>query len=399
MVLIESPLSNGAIGARYDGSASGKTINSYYTGFMYSINVNTGARTVSEFSDFITNDCTGTCTFCPPQNECDLCPGTCLWNCEWNEYEDSNGTCQTCSDCGEPHVNNWSGCVDGTNCTVCHNPDCNNCEDFDTDTCLPCSNRCSDCFGSVTRESLYDCISCSSGYIMHNSICTLNCPSGFQANGGNCVALTTNDSQISVAHWMFNQFTSVYIDTISAKKARLGSTSNWYPSYDSSDPKLVRWGGLSFSGSDIVYVTPYDAEVDSIVFNYDFTVEVVFKPTAVTSNKQYMLYKGNSAKNRVAFAFGSSGADLFVDVYFQSVLKNGNPVVVEKNLGTFPTSNTWSHLAIVLSHTGSQASAATTISSYVNGEKLIQQTTADVFFEDDATNTFLLGGSWQDGTL
>ena len=89
---------------------------------------------------------------------------------------------------------------------------------------------------------------------------------------------------------MFNQFTSVYIDTISAKKARLGSTSNWYPSYDSSDPKLVRWGGLSFSGSDIVYVTPYDAEVDSIVFNYDFTVEVVFKPTAVTSNKQYMLY-------------------------------------------------------------------------------------------------------------
>jgi len=63
------------------------------------------------------------------------------------------------------------------------------------------------------------------------------------------VTLSTNDSNISVAHWQFDDFASIYEDEISDKKARLGSSNNWYPSYDDSDPITVRWAGIAFSGS------------------------------------------------------------------------------------------------------------------------------------------------------
>ena len=68
-------------------------------------------------------------------------------------------------------------------------------------------------------------------------------------------------------------------------------------------------------------------------------------------------------------------------------------------LGAYPTASTWTHISIVLSHTGSQASSSSNASGYINGVILSTTTKQDVFFEDDPTNTFLLGGSWENGVI
>ena len=235
---------------------------------------------------------------------------------------------------------------------------------------------------------------------MNNSICKSTCPSGYQVVGDNCSALSSNDVTITAAHWRFNLFTSLYSDTISSKKAHLGSSTAWYPSYDVSDPKSVRWAGLSFDGDDIIYVTPYTGQTGSIVLNSDVTAEIVLRPkTNSATTKQHILYKGNADKDSAIFAFGNKNGNLFVEVHFQSILKDGTSDDFDYDLGTYPTSDVWTKIAIVLDLTGSQTAAETTISGYANGVLLNSHTQANVFFEDDPTNTFLLGGSWQASEL
>jgi len=72
---------------------------------------------------------------------------------------------------------------------------------------------------------------------------------------------------------------------------------------------------------------------------------------------------------------------------------------LEYDLGTYPAADAWTTIAITLSLTGSQSGASTSISAYVAGVILSTRTVPDGFFEDSPTNTFLLGGSWQTGTL
>ena len=115
-----------------------------------------------------------------------------------------------------------------------------------SDLCYTCDERCSDCFGSIHLESVYDCITCIEGYIFHTGLCLPSCPDGYVADGDICTQ-NTDFATMLVAHFTdFAQFTSVYYDRIQQKSARLGSTEEYG---DIDDPAVVRWAGLSFDGS------------------------------------------------------------------------------------------------------------------------------------------------------
>ena len=147
--------SEGALGARFDGSATGRTVTNYFNGFIFSLNICIGTVTTTSITNTIqTNGClVGSCDECPESL------GECLWPCNPNEWYDGT-SCQSCADCGAVHVSNWDGCVDGDNCSVCHDPECLYCDDFSSDEC----NTCIIDNSNTTQETGYVDCECSTNH-------------------------------------------------------------------------------------------------------------------------------------------------------------------------------------------------------------------------------------------
>jgi hypothetical protein len=136
-VVIEDSGSLGAVGARHDGNGSGSgfTAASFFTGFIYSLSVKAVAKTSADIASAVeTSSCTGgTCSACPTSNG-----NICLWLCTTVQYFDGSA-CAACSGCKTGgHENTWDGCVGHDNCNVCDNAYCLTCPDFESGSCGTC---------------------------------------------------------------------------------------------------------------------------------------------------------------------------------------------------------------------------------------------------------------------
>ena len=407
----------GYIGKQDNSNAAAAVDADFYSGFIYEFGL---ANYVPDITTLSSTSCTGYagCSVCPTS-------GSCLSTCALLEFPETNGTCTAC------HANCTTGCVTANHCSLCADRECDDCSDFTagatcracytngisdnagdcqcdgtderwysdiTDQCYTCHENCENCFGTIVRESMYNCSTCKVGFFMHNSICVDACPTGYDAGAEVCTDAALKDNMI-IYFKDFNRFISTYTADASgvALKALLGSTTGYYPvNMESNDPMTVRWGGLYFYGTSIMQISPYDAESTSSVFNQKHTVAMFLKPDT-TSQKQYLLYKGdaNGIDSRIAFGI-QQDKNMFVEFNMPSVLKDAvtNPATDETHdFGTM-TETTWTHVAYTVELTGDTNAANTQTIVYVNGSALGTHDIADKYMKDFGTNFFLIGGKY-----
>jgi len=81
------------LGARLDGHADDREVaNNHYNGFIYSIRLDSQAIAVNTIKGSETTTCGTGCNTCPSVL------GSCLWNCDEDEYFDGT-SCQNCPTC------------------------------------------------------------------------------------------------------------------------------------------------------------------------------------------------------------------------------------------------------------------------------------------------------------
>ena len=167
----------------------------YFHGFIWSFCIYAIAKT--SFEDVITtvHDCgEGFCTDCPDD------PHECIIDCDFGQYRDEEtGACLQCLDeC-------TLGCVNGTNCSICLDPLCADCGEYDECAscvenavgapssacqcnqgyyqsasgmnCSECDERCMFCDGPGN----INCSQCNDGYFLQlsSTFCFDTCPNGF----------------------------------------------------------------------------------------------------------------------------------------------------------------------------------------------------------------------------
>jgi hypothetical protein len=118
--LLERNLTEGTIGARYVGAAGIKDTQEYYHGYIYQISLYTGAKTVNDL-ELLFNDtnCGSGCAYCPDNDSDNATADDCLWECTEQQWY-NGASCEACPTCANPtHENNWDGCREGDNCSVC----------------------------------------------------------------------------------------------------------------------------------------------------------------------------------------------------------------------------------------------------------------------------------------
>lgn len=175
------------------GSNYAKT--DFYTGFMYLFEIFIKMPQIPNLAT--TNYC----------NNCQICPATgiCIQNCDINSYYNTDSNqCENCQkDCN-------NGCRNPTNCTLCIDPFCKNCQTFQTNSCVFCEknfeiqeNLCVLCNSTsyyddidyickkckspcMTCSSVEKCVSCvENSFFNANFECI--CKDGYFMDQGSCV--------------------------------------------------------------------------------------------------------------------------------------------------------------------------------------------------------------------
>ena len=164
-----------------DEASTLKQIGENYTGFIYSFCIKQ-----QEVFDFELD----TSPSCDPVYECTICPpDTCLSNCENTEYIQEDKSCDAClSDCTD-------GCIRATDCRLCNDELCEDCDNFDTcEACIPTASlsvsgdcECTDPEETYSRDDQEcgdcreHCLECEHGTLD----CTL-CVDGRYVDDGEC---------------------------------------------------------------------------------------------------------------------------------------------------------------------------------------------------------------------
>ena len=131
-------------------------------------------------------------------------------------------------------------------------------------SCLKCNSACADCIG----PEAFECIICSNGYLSFFGICINQCPLGYVKGTSSC----TDNSKSGV---IYNLNLTLIQDNVfeeskcgsSAIKLQCGQKSSFYPSYDNSDPFVIKSRGFYFNGSG--YIKSTDT---SLVYPSVFTI-------------------------------------------------------------------------------------------------------------------------------
>ena len=184
--------------------------------------------------------------------------GTCLMNCEFNQYYDGT-SCESCdSGC-------TSGCVQGGGCSFCASPNCLVCSGFGAGDCTStsnstcgvvwvdgtynncCNGACESCDGPFD----YSCTVCAAGKLVLGSICVSECPDQTYQYGMSCQA--GNDP---VADFTFDTIYAVYQDTLHGMNLTTGNSTNIYPELLPSDPIPATSRGLYFTLTSYMTSTP-----------------------------------------------------------------------------------------------------------------------------------------------
>ena len=411
--LLDSKNFVGYIAREDESSGNAAVASNLFNGFIYEYAISNYVITPSSY---FSSSCTGYsgCTSCPLTNSC-------LSTCDIDQYPISDGTCGPCySTCTQ-------GCVTQEHCGLCDDRECQNCDDFTvgatcancypthtsvsggeckcndltnekwysdiSDQCYSCHVNCDDCYGSITRESVYDCTVCASGLFLHMGICEDYCPTLYSEGSAVCDKAVSDSALLSVAlnYEDLQWFVEETFDTVSNHPARLGYGGK-YPDPYNSYPMILRNGGLHFDGGDYLVLSPYTGQTAQFVFNYSHTVEIVMRSDGSITAKQIILNKADTTTgdNRSTLAIDSN-SDLLLELYMLSVMKDGTPSQESLNFGALVTDGKWNHLTYTVDLQGSQAAVTTVLKVYIDGTLLGQNDVIDRTVKDFYTNEFYIG--------
>ena len=271
-----------------------------YIGFLYSLCLR--QRVFTEF------DIDTSVPDCPTPVNCAFCPiSTCLSNCEYDQFLDSD----QCGDCLDSCT---EGCVRGTDCRPCTDELCEICPDIDvceqclpgaqnpeqcecqTDlqydssvgACVPCSDNCISCeYGTLI------CQECEVGWYLDEASscqqCNLSCAECSSGDNKSCSRcredfyLIPNTSQCEP--WCPSGLTD--IDQVCKETPLATICFNWtdkqvaltddasgvqvlYETQDESSPKAVYERGIYFEGTRLV--------LPDLILNTIVTLEFVVRP-------------------------------------------------------------------------------------------------------------------------
>ena len=251
------------IGAKY---LSTNSFTSFLTGYLYSIEI--WNKDVASSNWAVSTSCTSNPTAC---SACPSSSNACLPECGINEYYDpSTPACGPCkSTC-------TGGCRDATYCNLCYDPICNNCFNFDsgsctnckantlsgispctcstqyvwypdTETCSMCYAGCYNCISPIHN----DCVLCLNGYFLTYNECIDFCPTLFTKDTANRLCTAPTDVYVFKLEMASVIYGELY-DSKSDFKVITGTSSNFYPNYDASDPLAADSRGYYFTGSSFM---------------------------------------------------------------------------------------------------------------------------------------------------
>ena len=341
-----------AIGATHQSDSS---MHEFYKGFIYSIKI--WNKVYTEALDFTDSGCSSPCSTCPSVD-------TCIPDCSLAEYWDSSSnSCQLCHhNCQEKgcvrydqncnlcssqlcvYCDNWETCnSDATPCV--ENASSYPCEcnfgygwDPDTESCTFCEENCLDC----SEHNFMSCKACENHVYSLGVLCVTKCPLGYSVSDKEC---TIGKNSI-VFDLQLQKIQGVVYDSASNIPVVTGSSSAFYPHYDSSDPVAAYKRGYYFDGvTSRMQVAPYLEYLSPLLhLAHELTVEVWVNP----SQNGVILSKVHSL-------------DAY-QVYFQLELTNRYPKVTllleRKNQVTATCNhqtslNNWNHLAFNIEIDGS----------------------------------------------
>ena len=205
--------------------------------------------------NYITNNCNG-CYSCSTNLKC---PG----NCSISQLEPYCLSCNSCS----------YGCVDDKNCNLCKNKLCYSCSDFEgscsecnmgavlINSSCDCKNglvgsfyNCSQfitCFEGCKRcktSSVFDCYECNAGLVLLQGVC-VKIPLGYNT-------ITNKTDGLLVFSMKLTQILGLVYDSISSVPVLTGSSTNFYPFFDSDDPYPAYLRGYFFNGYSSIMRMP-----------------------------------------------------------------------------------------------------------------------------------------------
>lgn len=253
----------------------------FYTGFIWEICYLPGCEIDAPLGP---NCGSGYCVNCPSD-------GTCLINCDWDEYFD-NGVCNGCrSDISCP-----LGCVRPENCNPCFDETCDdclfweNCTDcidnatlvdgfcecnpgffylISVDECRSCHTNCTNCYGS----NMYECTSCDNGFYLQpgTDVCLPTCPTGYTANS---ITNTCDGVAGQVLCFDFDCVSTSYPTTGSSSSVTGGVSVSAGTSIlpaPTNDPVPTYNRGLWFNGNAFM-------EFTSLKLSSNFTLRMWIRP-------------------------------------------------------------------------------------------------------------------------
>ena len=206
-------------------------------------------------------------SFTPPPNcaitqfysasSCQSCNAACTQGCVRNDV-----ACNLCA------VQQCAACVNfGTSCTSCvPNASGSPCAcsstyvwNSATSTCTSCPSYCSAC----SANQLNGCTSCITNYYSVQGVCINACPLGFTLSGSSC---TLSNSFIFSLD-LNNVISDTITDPQSGLVVSTGVNTNFYPTYDSTDPYATKERGYYFTGTSYMIIAG-----NSLVFAPLFTI-------------------------------------------------------------------------------------------------------------------------------
>lgn len=156
-----------------------------FAGFLYSVHVlNEASRYENYFGVGCVSSsvCLSSCEFGEDSfNDCEICPEYCTKGCySGNCILCSNDLCKKCT-----NIDSCINCIENSTLSdsICS---CNSGTFFNHSsfTCEPCTENCESCNST-------DCLSCTPGYFISNSICS-QCPQFCTSCNPNCTSCSTN---------------------------------------------------------------------------------------------------------------------------------------------------------------------------------------------------------------
>ncbi|CAG9310521.1 MLEC_2 [Blepharisma stoltei] len=309
----------------------------------------------------------------------DICGGvTCMRTCNLTQYYDG----ADCADCDNSCT---IGCTRTGSCNQCDDKLCAICTGFAAGLCTQCVSNAGNTpcacnpgytvdisgFSCIklaltcatgTGSQYNQCLTCNSPFYLLNTICTNECPDGYDSSSGNTCTSSSNPSLSISLNEIIQLDTVTNVGTLSVGL----DNTNLYPLWENSDPSPAIYRGYYFN-------TKNSLQGGAFLISPWFTVSIWIRPTG--TNAQYVFLKKDGTLEILTFKITSSTA-----VSLKINLSDRTLLTLTQTSGSSLTSK-WNLMAF----TGQIiSSGAYQIQSYINNaaSSAVTGTDATVYFFD-----------------